>query len=236
MARTVTSLIVDAYYLSGVVSEGLQTVSGSQLHKGLKLLNGFLSIKSVNERLIPYFTSYEFNGIIGQEKYFIPGLISVETLTFNYSTVRWSMVQTTRVKYQGSSRPEGINSLMQEYYVERCLGGANIFMYFFPDMDYPLTIWGKFSLSSAVLNQDLSKSLDDFYLEYLKYGLASYICQDQNITFQPQNRAQLDQMEQVFLDISVPDLSVKKISGLSRRGNSIWGQVNLGHGWTTDSY
>lgn len=232
MAYTVTSLITDAYYLSGRLSQGLQTISGLQLNKGLVLLNSLLSVKSVNERLIPYFTSYSLNTIVGQEEYFIPNLIMIETLTFDYSTVRWSMVQSTRKQYQGSSRPQNVNSLMQEYYVERCLGGANLFMYFFPDQIYPMTIWGKFSLASVVLNQDLTTTMDLFYREFLRYGLAEYICHDNNITFQPQNKKKLDQMEQVFLDISAPDLTVSSISGLRGRGQSIWGQVNLGHGWT----
>lgn len=233
MTYTITKLITDSFYLSGILSEGLQTISGAQLQKGLRLLNAFIAIKSVDTRLIPYFTYYTLNSVVGQEEYFIPKLLMVETLTFNYSTVRWSMIQDTRRNYQGSSRANNINSLMQEFLIERCLGGANLFMYFKPDAIYPIEIWGKFALSNVVLNQDLSSSLDDFYINYLRYGLGNYICQDANITFQPQNKDELEKMEQVFLDISAPDLTVQSISGLRGKGRSIWGQANLGHGWTT---
>ena len=232
MAYTVTQLITDAYYLSGIVSEGLSGISGVQLNKGLRLLSSILSIQTVNSRLIPYFTQYQFNTVIGQEKYFVPQLISIETLTFNYSSVRWSMVQTTRKIYQGTSRANSINSLMYYYYVERCLGGANLFMQFNPDQVYPMTMWGKFSLSSVVQNQDLSAILDLYYIEYLKYALAEYICTANVVTFQPENKRILEKFEHLFMDVSAPDLTLKKVSGLGGHGQSIWGQRNLGNGWT----
>lgn len=232
MTTTVTTLITDSYYLSGVLSQGLQTISGNQLSKGLRFLNAILALKSVNNRLIPYFTEYNFNAVVGQEIYSIPNLISVETLTFEYSTVRWSMNQCTRIEYQGMSRANNITSLPQYYYTERCLGGSKLYMYFLPDQGYSFTLWGKFSLANVVLNQNLSTTLEAFYIEFLRYCLAEYICGDSNITFQPQNKAMLDQYEQVFLDISAPDLTIQRVSGLRGDGMSPWGQANLGHGWT----
>lgn len=234
MAYTVTKLITEAYYLSGRLSRGLQTITGEQLATGLRLLNALIAMKSVNDRLIPYFTKYQFDAVVGQEEYFIPNLIYIETLTFDYSTVRWSMEPLSRRVYQGSSRANNIDSLMFNYYVERCKGGANLFMYFNPDQTYPMTIWGKFSLDSVVLNQDLEATLELFYIDYFRYALAEYICHDNNITFQPQNKQKLEELEEQLLDTSPPDLSVKKFSGLRGQGQSIWGQVNLGHGWGVD--
>lgn len=232
MAYTVTKLITESYYLSGRLARGLQSITGEQLNNGLSLLNAVLSVKSVNERLIPYFNSYDFTAVINQEKYFIPNMVYCETLTFNYQNVRYSMVPMGRVEYHGSARVNNISSLMFNYEVERCLGGSNLFMYFLPDMTYPCTVWGKFSLLSVVLNQDLEATLDDFYIEYLRYALAEYICQDSNIAFQPQNQAQLEAYEKQFMDISAPDLRIQKSSGLVGKQPSLWGQANLGHGWT----
>jgi len=234
MAYTVTQLITEAYYLSGRVSQGLQTVSGQQLNQGLNLLNSILATNTVDERLIPYFTKYDFNTIVGQESYFIPSLIMIETLTFNYSQVRWSVEPTTRKYYQGSSRANNIESLMMNYYVERGKGGATIFFYFLPDQIYPVTIWAKFSLSQVVLNQDLSAILEIYYINYLRYALAEYICHANNITFQPQNSEELKRLEKVLLDTSAPDLTIQNMSGLKARGQSIWGLVNLSRGWGLD--
>lgn len=232
MAYTVATLIKDAYSLSGLVaSDGLQTVTGAQMIKGLRMLNAFISTKSVNERLIPYFTQYEFSAVVEQESYFVPNLIYAETLTFNYQSVRYSLNSMSRKEYFGTDRANGIASLMFDYRVERCKGGSNLFMYFLPDSDYPCTIWGKFSLGSVVLNQDLESTLDLFYINYLKYGVGSYICNDRNITFQPQNQRQLDEYEQQFMDISAPDLTLTKVSGLQGKMPSRWGIVNLSGGW-----
>lgn len=232
MAYTVVQLITRAYYLSGKLAEGFQVITGSQLKDGLRLLNAVLSIKSVNERLIPYFTEYQFNAIVGQEKYFIPNLIYAETLTFNYQNVRFSIDLLGRKKYQGTPRVNGIDSLMFWAHVERAKGGANLFMYFLPDSTYPCTIWGKFSLNNVSLNQDLEQTLDDFYIEYLRYSLAEYICHENNIEFQPQNKKKLEQYEQAFLDVSPPDLTIEQYSGLGKRGGmDIFCEANLARGW-----
>lgn len=233
MAYTVTKLITNAYYLSGRIAEGLQTITGNQLNKGLLLLNAVLTTKSVNERLIPYFNSYQFNAFPGQEVYFIPNLIMAETLTFNYQNVRFSMEPMSRRVYQGSARVNNITSLMFNYNVERTKGGANISMYFLPDMNYPCTVWGKFSLLQVALNQDLEANLDDFYIEYLRYATAELICHENNITFQPQNREKLDEYEKQFMDISAPDLSIVIHSPFQGKVPSPWSVANISRGWTT---
>lgn len=233
MTYTVVQLITDAYYLSGRLARGLQIITGSQLNTGLRLLNAVITVKSVNERLIPYFTEYQFNAVVGQEEYFISNLIYAETLTFNYQNVRYSMQPMGRREYQGSPRVNNIQSLMFDYHVERTKGGSNLFMYFLPDMNYPCTLWGKFSLTTVVLNQNLEDTLDQFYIEYLRYALAEYICHDNNIAFQPQNKEKLEEYEQAFLDIGPPDLTIEHVSGIGQRPIAdMWGQANLGRGWT----
>jgi len=231
MAYTVTKLITESFGLSGLINPGLQVPSGAQIYKGLDLLNSLLAVKTGDSRLIPYFTQHTFNTVVGQEEYFIPDLIFIETLTFEYSQVRWSVQPTTRKIYQGSSRAQNIDSLMFYYYVERAKGGANLFMYFLPDQVYPCTIWGKFSLSSVVLSQDLETTLDLYYIEYLRYALAEMICHAYNVTFQPQNKEKLLEYQEIFTDVSAPDLTITKYSGLAGKGQSIWGMVNLSHGW-----
>jgi hypothetical protein len=232
MTYTVVQLITDSYYLSGRLARGLQIITGSQLNTGLRLLNAVITVKSVNERLIPYFTEYQFNAVVGQEEYFISNLIYAETLTFNYQNVRYSMQPMGRKEYQGSPRVNNIQSLMFDYHVERTKGGSNLFMYFLPDMNYPCTLWGKFSLTTVALNQNLEDTLDQFYIEYLRYALAEYICHDNNIAFQPQNKEKLEEYEQAFLDIGPPDLTIEFCSGL--RGSpqpDMFCEANIARGW-----
>lgn len=156
MPYTVTQLINEAYYTSGIVSRGFETVTGTQLNDGLLYLNEILSMKTADNGMIPYETSYTFNADTGEGVYFVPNLIAIDTLAFNLQSVRYSMGYTPRNQYFGSSRVEGINSLPFEWYFERTFRGGNIHIYFSPDQDYPMHVHGIFRLGQVTLNQDLT--------------------------------------------------------------------------------
>lgn len=231
MAYTVTKLITNSYYLSGILARNLQTITGDQLFDGLDLLNAWIAIKSANLRLIPYFSKFDFTAVIGQERYFIPNLISVETFTFFIGPVRYSMLPQKRVTYFGSGRIENIESLPYSWHIERRFGGADLFIYFLPNINYPLEITGKFSLSSVSVNQDLSLTLDLFYIEYLRYGLAEQLCAEYNIPLQPQAYQRLKEIEKIITDIAPPDLQMQKMSSLQEHVGFNYADVNIGRGW-----
>jgi hypothetical protein len=231
MAYVVHKLITNSYYLSGILARNLQTITGDQLQDGLDLLNAWIAMKSANSRLIPYFQRLDLFAVQGQEMYFIPNLISIETLVFYIGPVRYSMLPQKRVTYTGSGRIENIQSLPFSWHIERTLNGANFFIYFLPNLDYPLTIWGKFQLASVSLNQDLSLTLDQFYIEYLRYGLAEQICAEYNIPMQPQAYDRLRELEKIILDVSPPDLQMQKMSNLQQNYAYNYADSNLGRGW-----
>lgn len=216
MSYTARKLIINAYYLSGIVARELQTVSGQQLSDGLDLLNELLAVKTAHQELIPYYEEYSFNAVANQEKYFVPNLISVETITFTVNNVRFSMRGKQREKYFGNARVNNIAALPYNWHFERTEGGANVYLYFLPNSNYPVKIWGKFGLDSvANENVDMSLVYDKFYMVYLRYALAEFICADYNITFQPQSQKKLDELEQILINISPPDLSIRNISSLT---------------------
>jgi hypothetical protein len=231
MSYTVTKLITNAYYLSGIVSRSLQTVTGDQLQDGLDLLNALLATKTVNVRLIPYFSVYNFTAVVDQEEYFIPNLVAVETFTFFIQNVRYSMLPQKRITYFGSGRINDIDSLPFSWHIERAVGGANLYIYFVPNIAYPLQITGKFSLSNVVLGQDLLLTMDQFYIEYLRYGLAEQIAAEYNIPLQPQANERLKEMEKMITDISPPDLQMVKMSSLQKNVAINYADVNIGRGW-----
>lgn len=233
MTYTVTQLITDAWYLSGVVSQNLETVSGEQLTNGLELLNGALSIKSIKKRRIPYFTVYDFTLTQSEKKYYIPNLIEVETATFFIDTVRYPMTNVSRQQYFATGRADNVESLPYQYHCERTKGGMDFYLYYAPQLGYAAQIVGKFSLTNVALNQDLSIILDQFYLIYLKYDLASYMAESYNVMLQPQVSTRLRILEKEIIDISPLDLSMIKSSTLQRGSGINYAQVNLGVGWTT---
>lgn len=167
MAYPVTLVISEAFYTSGIVSRQFQTVAGDQEETGFLKLNEILTDTGIESDMIPYFqSSYTFNAIAGQEMYFIPNLTVPETITFNLNSlgnsinnsnsVRYQMQKTSRDRYFGSGRANGINSLPFKWHIERCFGGSNLFMYFLPQQPFPMTLTGLFTLQKVSLYQDLS--------------------------------------------------------------------------------
>jgi len=234
MAYTVTQLITNAFYVSGIVARDFQIVSGSQINDGLELINEVLTDKYAESDMLPYFTRYDFNAVEGQEQYFIPDLIEIETLVFYINSIRYAMRENKRIAYFGSPRAENIESLPFNWHFERSLGGGSIFMYFLPQENYPVTVWGQFGLSQVALNQDLSATYDQFYISYLKYALANRLCIDFNFDVPPGVREQLLKYElMISKRVGVLDLSMKKISTVGKTHALNYGQANIGHGWGT---
>lgn len=234
MAYPVTTLISEAFYTSGIVSRGFQQVAGDQEQVGIIKLNEILTDTAIEEDMIPYFTTaYNFNAVAGQEMYFIPNLSEAETLVFFINTIRYQMNKTTQDKYFGSARAENVKSLPYDWHCERCLGGSNLFIYFFPDTNYPMQLTGLFKLQTVTIDQDLSTILDQYYINYLQYRLADRLCTAYNFEPPAGVKKQLLQYQQMISKRSSPmDLSINKISTFNSNNSINYGQVNLGKGWT----
>jgi len=232
MAYTAIKLITNAYYLSGIVARTLQSVSGEQLADGLDLLNALLAVKSIHQTLIPYYQEVPINAVVGQEKYLVANLLNAETLTFYIDSVRYSMIPVSRDVYFGSARADNIQSLPFSWHMERCKGGAIVYIHFSPDTAYPMKLWGKLGLTEiATENTDLLLTYDHFYIEYMRYALAEYICSEYNISLQPQSQKKLDDIEAQLKDVSPIDLRITKFSTLTNETGINYGDVNLSRGW-----
>jgi len=236
MAYLATELITRAYYLSGMVARDGEIVSGSQLNDGLSLLNDLIALKNANNRLIPYFTTYNLVADIGTENYFIPNLIYPESVTFILNeTVRIPLKIDSRKEYWGTVRVNDIVTIPFECNINRTIGGANFYIYPLPNDNYPIAINGKFGLISDInYHTDLSSVYDRLYIAYLRYALAEFICDENSVNLPPLSAKKLEQLEQRVIDLSPIDTTISKLSTLTRF-NQIggWGYVNLSGGWTT---
>lgn len=232
MAYTALTLITRAWYLSGIVARNLEQVSGDQVTDGLFLLNVLLDFKASDIRLIPYFTRYAGTFVTGQEMYYIENLYEIETMTFNIGTVRYPMTGVNRDVYFGNGRVDNINSLPFSYHLERTFGGSNIWVYYLPDQNYAFNLIGKFALTEVTLNQDMALVYDQFYLEYLRYALAKFMCNEYNIEFGPEKEGMLRQYEKKLQDVSPPDLTMRKVNFINEGFTINYAAVNIGRGWT----
>jgi hypothetical protein len=231
MSYTALQLVTRSWYLSGIVARRLQSVTGDQATDGLFLLNALLDWKSIQIDLIPYWTYYEFPAVTGQEAYFIPNLYAIELMTFNIGTVRYPTDFATRTQYFGTGRVDNITALPSSWYFNRSLGGGTLYMYFLPAGNYPIKLMGKFGLQDVLLNTDLLTVYDPAYLEYLRYALAQYMCSEYGIIFNPESAKILMALQRTLMDVSPPDLSVKKKSMLTVGTGINFGDINLGLGW-----
>jgi len=242
MAFTTRQLIIEAYYLSGIVSRTLETVTGDELNDGLDRLNDFITIKGADTKLIPYYTEINANFIAGQEIYFIPNLVEIDTLTFflpnpsssPQATIRFQMEELSREEYFAVPRAENIKTLPYIYHLERIYGGSNLYVYFLPDKPYAYQMWAKFALLATDFNQDLALIYDEWYMAYLKYGLAIWLCEYRSV--QPPSAVvkTFDAMEQKLTTMGVIDFTHRKLQYFKHGGGLTWADVNYGHGWRSN--
>lgn len=211
MTYTARELISNSYKIAGIVARELQWVTGQQAKHGLSLLNKLLAGKSYNEHLIPFFTSTTFNTVIGQEKYVVNNLISVQSLTVSDGNIRYSANNVSRKPYFGSSKSFGYQAIPFDYHVEKDKGGCDVYFHELPAKVYSIEIWGKYSLSEVPsLDFDMSTVYDLGYIDYFEYLLAQRICCDYKITMAPQAAEELNNLKSCVTLISPIDLSPKR--------------------------
>jgi hypothetical protein len=224
-------LITKAYYLSGILARGFETISAEQTSDGLDLLNDILAEKSMSTALIPYYSHTTFNAVPGQEVYTIPGLMDIRELTFNINDVRFPMVRDTQKRYFGAGRVDNLENLPFHYYAERQVGSMLIYLYFVPNEAYEMKITGKYSLQELALFDDLDPILDRFYTSYLKYHLAKRICDFYGNSYPPQLEPTYKGLEAQLSKMVGIDLSITRDS-MFRRNYFGYGDANLGRGWS----
>lgn len=232
MAYLTSNLIADSYYLSGIVSRDFETVTGSQTTDGLRLLNEVLADRTIDEGTIPYTDKFELTAVSGTSEYFIQNIIDIDVFVFFVQSIRYQTRNQQRQDFFGSYRAMNVQSLPWNWHFEREFGGGKLYLYFVPDTNFPMEIWGSFRLTSVTLFQDLSTTLDLFYTNFLQYLLAERLCQFFSYNV-PQNVAM--QLQKYFKWISnttnVMDLRQQKLSSLSGGEAINYAVVNLSGGW-----
>jgi hypothetical protein len=231
MAYTARQLVSESYYLSNVVSRGFETVSGEQLTDGINGLNKVLSWQSVNSDLIPYYKKEALTLVVGQEKYSVAHLLSVDTLFYYLGSVRIPIPVLTRRDYENRCRVEGVNTIPIMAYLERSKGGSDLYIYFPPDQVYTTYYIGKFGLDSVTADTDMTTVYDLFYINYLEYYLAKYLALRNGSEVDVSLEKELEVMKSKINGISNPDYTMRKKNCFSGQNAFGWGDVFIGRGW-----
>lgn len=232
MAYTAQKLITQSWYLSGIEARELQSVDGDRVAVGLELLNDLLNFKQGDTSLIPYF-KYEstISTVVGQEKYSLANWADIKGLSFNLGTVRYKMTYIDNNQYFSQVRVNNITSLPFTYTFIRENGGIALYLYYLPDQIYTLNIFGKKYLTEVSLQTDLSLTLDKVYIEYLRYALADYMCQEYGVEMPPRQQKILEQYIHKLKSFSPPDVTVSS-AGLNQGGGATgWTFIQFFQGW-----
>jgi hypothetical protein len=225
-----TELINRAYYLSGIVARGLEEVAGDKGADGLFWLNSLLEEKSIDGKLISDYQHQSQTMIVGQQKYFVPNLVVIDSADFVLGVVRYSMEKDERVRFWGEPRALNIESLPYKYYFERITGGANIYVWPLPSSAFILEYTGKFQLSEVTPDTDLDPLLYKFYQTFLCYELAIRLCDWFKVSPPSNTYIQYEKFNKSLQGLNVMDFSIIKQSTLSKGYLLDWNQINLGRG------
>ena len=232
MAFLSSELITKAYYTSGIVSRAFEQPTAEQITDGLSLLNQVIADRTIDGSTIPYTEKLSLTAVPGQTEYFIADLIDLDVFTFYIGEVRYQTRNQQRQDYFGSFRPMNVQSLPWNWHFERTLNGGNLFIYFVPNVAYPLEIWGSFRLSSVTLFQDLSLTLDTFYTSYLLYLLAQRLCEFYSYKTPENVLLQIEKYDKwISNSTNIIDLKTQKLSSLGSQSTINWGIINLSGGW-----
>ncbi len=227
-------IISTAWYLSKIVPRSLDSVSGEQGADGFFWLNSLLSEQSNTGKYLIYYTHYQLNLVVGQETYFIPGGVVLETATFNIDSVRYQMNLDNRRHYFGAPRVDNIQALPFNWYWETVLGGINLYTYFLPQQAFPAKLTGKFGLALITdPSFDFNTITDLFYQTYLAFLLAERLCTWYGVSASTGVIAQIKAFKNQLADRNYIDLTISKISTYSTQDAMTYAQANLGKGWTS---
>lgn len=222
MAYLASKVITNAFYLSKIVSRSFETPTGPQMADGLDTLNKILVDKTIQSALIPYVQKIQMSAVIGQSEYFIENLIDLDTFTFFIGTIRFATQRIARDEWFGNNRATGIKSLPFTWHLERELNGARIYLYFVPDQAYTLELVGTFRLANVTQQQDLTLSLDQYYIDFLEYALAVRLCEVYGFNVPPSIDARYEKYMKLIQDqMKVFDLTQQKLSYFGQNGSFV---------------
>jgi hypothetical protein len=91
--------------------------------------------------------------------------------------------------------------------------------------------WGKVALTDVTLQTDLATVYDSYYREYLRFALAEYLCMENSQNMPELAAKKFAEIRKKLMDISPPDLRIRKRGTLGERDVYNWAYVNI-PGWS----
>ncbi len=132
---TAQQLVNDAWYLSGIVGRGFQTVDGEKSSDGLRFLNDILFEIESTGNLQPYYAFKEIDVPVGTSSFFVDNLIECSSVTFAIGNVIYTLIPKGIRGFFDDNYIKKMQSLPYEYYAQRLPNGTLINIYFATNKD-----------------------------------------------------------------------------------------------------
>ena len=229
MVTTVSEVISNAWYKSGFQPAD-SAPGGAEINIGFRELKRAMAAQEVTNETRPFLTNATVQTIAGQESYLVPGLLSIESLSFNDGDIRYYLERVTEDEYFSFSRVDNIKSLPYKYYAKRTPpalvdgahveSGTEIYLYFEPNKVYTLNIVGKYSDATITLNTDLELTYPLWMIDYFELLLAKRLCQYYAMQCPPTILDDLADLKQKIKELSISPELKRSISYLSSNSSN----------------
>lgn len=246
MAYPIRQLIIEAYYLSGLVSRETETVSGEELEEGRHYLNIILSNNTINGERIIYSQSTKGTLNISSNTIYVPKLFCVQTITLYNGNIRYPLTRLDRDQFYGTSSIHALESIPVYYHEELSIlpldltenqptEGMRINVYPCANTNYEYVIHGKFGFDEIKpenLSDDALKLWAYYYINYLTLSLAKRLNATTDIAFPVATQELLKSVEQELCSKNTKDYSMKIMNPFGfNESSSCFPLVNLGTGY-----
>lgn len=239
---TVRQLIEQAYFTASIKNFQLESVGPGDMAIGLQLLNEVADEVTKLTGRSSYTSKYLLTigdglGVDGSsEEYFIPGLVELFTVTYTLGSVRYALYPEGRQRYLASARVNNVKSLPSKSYYERVMGGANLFFYALPSQNFEATLYGKFSIGPFSYTDDLSITLEPFFIKFFRYSVAQELARMFGYSLSPDINQEISDARKRIAKISPKDMQVNFVSSFGNRSGISYPDANIGQGWGPPPY
>jgi len=187
MNRTPEDIVISAFQQFAGKSPD-ETLSDSDMTLGFNLLNDTISVWNADGLYVPYLSTVSFNFIPGIGQYvfaneqpldFDPSyqvyvksnpILDLYYLNFVYGTIIYPMTQIGQSQFYQQVKLTNLQTLPALYFLDREQDKSTIFVYPYPNIQYPAKAKGKLNLD-YLHNYDVIRQFPAEYFKLFKYEL-----------------------------------------------------------------
>lgn len=214
----VKTLVTDAMYLSGHDREFQKSITGAINDLSIRLLNDILD---ESRDIVPYpeqivFTDYDN---LSNTKF-----VSIDTVDYMLGKTRIPLTRYSLKRFDELEGVEDLKGTPEGYYFDQL--SQSIKVYPAPSQSsYKFEVDGRLAMDGLGINDDMPPNVPNFMISWLRYELASRLCDETNVAWSTKKEATRQKLEQALRNKLYVDLRParnKVFSNNRKRGQFPW--------------